>query len=182
MTKLQRDFLGPFLECNGSINRPSAISLIAGAGVLSLTIKHVRYTPKYDVSNDVGGIESWRDCGYASAYEEARDTLPTADFERFCLYECGPELMRAPAVPFYAAMRSLFPKGHVDYLAPDFRDHLDLSKKLKMAFTERRNAVYVANHGLPSPGVAAGLAVPVRLAAGEPVVAPGIKSARKMRP
>lgn len=181
MTKLQRDFLGPFLECNGSINRPSDISPIAGAGVLALTIKHISHTPTFRVLDGLGAEETWFACGDAYAYKEARDTLPKADFERFCLFACGPELMRYSVTP-YAGLRALFPKGHVDYLAPDFRAHMDMEKALSKASVWRRNAAYAAKHGLPTPAVmtvpmttmpiAAGLAPPVRLAVAKPVVVP----------
>jgi hypothetical protein len=180
MTKLQRDFLGPFLECNGTINRPSDISQIAGAGVLSLTIKHIIYTPTFKVLNGLGAEETWYACGGTSAYKEARDTLPKVDFEHFCLFACGPELMRFSVTP-YSGLRALFPKGYVDYLDPAFQAHMALEKALSSAFSGRRNAAYAAKYGLPTPASAYALKTTMPAAAGLPlsIVRPTILSAQR---
>ena len=155
MTKLQRDFLGPFVECNGSINRPPAATTLNLAGAIVAT--NIRYTPKVRVRDDSGAEEHWHNCGQASAYHEARATLPHAEFEHFAAMACGPEFAyNGAARALYPQMAKLYPNG-IDYLSKDVTAHLALEKQLGETASERRNAAYLAKRGgtLPAhPGPA----------------------------
>jgi len=146
MTRLQRDFLGPFVECNGSINRPPAATTLNLAG--AIVAKNISYTPKVRVRDDSGGEEEWRNCGSASAYHEARKTLPQAEFERFAAMACGPEFAyNGAARALYPLMAKLIPQGVVDYLGKDWQEHMSLSKTLSQAWNDRRNAAYLDKRG-----------------------------------
>lgn len=142
MTRLQTDFLGPFVECNGAINRPPTKTGLNLAGKLVAT--HIRYSPTVRVRDDAGGEEVWHACGQVGAYKEARDTLPQAEFERFAALACGPEFSRlATSRALYPQMAKLYPSG-IDYLSEPYKSHAALSDQLQNAEQARRHAGYVA--------------------------------------
>ena len=157
MAKLQRDFLGPFVQCNGAINRPARLSCFDSATVV--LVAHVRGTPTVAV-RDTGSLEIWHACGSTEAYLEAKRTLPASEFENFALLACGPSLAgpgcRLPLV------RQRFPAGFVEYQSAEFIAHMALSRALASQVYARRAASRLAIQAAPAGGFVAIKPVPIR--------------------
>jgi hypothetical protein len=152
MTKLQSDFLGPFVECNGAINRPPSTSALNLAG--KVVAKNIIYTPTVRVIDESGAQEVWHSCGQTSAYHEAKRSLSQADFELFAATACGFEFSYNDAArALYPQMAALFPQRVVDYRSKQVSDHLAQEEALAAADSARRSAAYLAKHGgvLPAP-------------------------------
>lgn len=152
-SRLQHDFLGPFVECNGTVNRPGAkTELNLGDG--KLAIKHVRYTPQFRVRDAAGNEETWYSCGEATVYHEAKATLPREQFERWAAMACAPEFAYSGvARELYPAMAKLVPATVLDYLGVEWKAHSGLTEQLKAASVAMRQEAYLAKHGgkLPAP-------------------------------
>jgi hypothetical protein len=169
VTRLQSDFLGPFVECNGAINRPPAATSLNLDGPIVGT--NIRYTPRVRVRDDAGREEHWHNCGDASAYREARKTLPRAEFERFAAMACAPEFAyNGAARALYPQMAKLIPPGPVDYLGKDWQEHDALSKTLSQAWCDRRNAAYQAKRGGSLPAHAGPAPVQLRVSSAAQVL------------
>lgn len=142
MKKLQHDFLGPFVETNGQINRPEATTALKISG--KLVVKNIIYTPRCKVIDEAGTEEQWHSCGEVVAYKEARETLTQAEFEHFAAMACGPSFAWSPqAKALYPQMAKLYPRG-IDYLSSEYKAHSQLSDALRDAVYARRSAEYKA--------------------------------------
>jgi len=150
MTKIQNDFLGPFVECNGSINRPTAPSSLLDSK--QIQAKHVRYTPNVRVKDENGCEEIWTYCGLTSAYKEARDFMPKAEFERFAATACAEILPTMQNVP-PLLVKELCPLGYFDFRSKESRDHLALSTALSDAASKRRGTQEISSTAATAPKI-----------------------------
>lgn len=162
MSQLQCDFLGPFVECNGAVNRPPAPTALDLTG--KVVAKNIIYTPRVRVIDAAGREEEWHSCGEVSAYHDARQSLSQAEFEHFAAMACGPQFSRnAAARALYPQMAALYPNG-IDYLSADYRAHSAQDEQMKKSFYARREAAYQAKRAAQPPAPASPGPTPKALA------------------
>jgi len=141
-TKIQNDFLGPFIECNGAINRPTANSSLLESKLIR--ISRIPRSSKVKIKDENGCEEYWHQCGSSVAYKESRDTMSKVEFERFAANGCAELLVLLPKAP-RALIKNLHPKGHFDHGSKEFRDHLNLTRSLCDAAIKRRRTLATIN-------------------------------------
>lgn len=140
-SKLHSDFLGPFVICNGSINRP----IVKETPTKDVAkVQNINYTPTVRVTFEDGSQDVWVSCGNDLAYKEARDTLPNVEFEKFARMAAAFEIVQTGSLAQqnYPSVVALHPGGRVDYLSTAVQEHMDFAKKLAQQVYDRRSAAY----------------------------------------
>lgn len=134
MPKLHHDFLGPFVECNGAINRPMENKRVPSS--LLKSVRPVAGTPTVHLKLENGSEQLWHDCGGAPAYKQARDTLPKDEFENFVAMAASFSVMSSGkgARALYPDVARHHPAGHIDHQSAQVREHLAESRRLQQAY------------------------------------------------
>lgn len=144
MAKLKRDFLGHYVECNGSINRP-IVDRHAPIGSI-IKVAHVKNTPHVKLTFEDGSTAQWESCGMTHIYNRAKKTLSEEKFHLFVLMDASYAVMsagRAGALA-YPEVAKLNPKGYLDYQSVEWQTHKSIIEKLKEGYSAEMAKKYVA--------------------------------------
>ena len=139
MAKLQKDFLGPFVECNGQINRPMTTTHLTCEKIIK--VSHVADTPCVRVIFEDKSEDEWKNCGFVTAYKQAKKIFTENEFKDYVLMSASFSVMDSGAIAqkAYPDVANIWSTGHVQYGTEKVRKHLDLEKSLSDLFYQTSN-------------------------------------------
>lgn len=106
--KVEKDFLGFYIDFNGQINRPSLETSLDLNDAIKAKI--VKYSNDIEFKDSSGRSELWSSCGYSRAYFEAKNFLSKEKFEEFAVLACGYEFAKIGQTrDLYPRLKSMFP-------------------------------------------------------------------------
>lgn len=138
------DVIGPFVQCNGAINRPMVDLDLPSLAFAK--VKPIIYTATVRVFFEGPGDKQdvWHDCGSIGAYEQASNTMSSEDLLQFlrmetsfAVMDCGSASQAA-----YPWAKGFHPEGRVNHLSATVQKHFQLSKEMEAANSAKQALAY----------------------------------------